>query len=933
MPTNYVVPQTQVYQDYGVNASTGDTVLKSGIFGGHAQLIRYAVSTEKQLGLLGAYDFAVDTCFPIPSRDAGAVVDSSYAKLYVDGALLKYYENAIGSGGTVLRNATYANRVRAGVNFKGNGVHDRHASLLRDVQAGDSVKLRGVVSGTSYSLTTYVRDILPDAVAATIAAAAADASNATARSATSTDSKTAGPGNLMEVYTSTSAYNGLPSGFISETYTIRVTTSSVGGDLTTATLRVLSASGTDDVLAVNPSANTVLFDIGTRGLQVSFDDSGAGPSDSGVSLSDLLAGQEWQVVVNQLFVVPVSASTGSTFNGTSSTTYLIEVTRGGDGSAALDADKPQISVRTNNSYDFSGPTLVTATLSTGPTDAIAVGTHGVVALWSASALLRKGDRYTITAAIGEAGPMKTLVLGHSVPSPLTSSDDLHLELFIKKDGLLVSRNRMGSAPIVNYTISDTELCVTSNMEAYDASWAAGGMPVALPVVAGTLYAEYRAWQPTLTGAIGGISDTAGLDTAISGSLHPDNPLKWGVYKALAASNGVEVRYGAVANPDIVDSWADLVERLVGETESYGLVPLTKNQTALDLFAAHCNTMSSPSYNSWRVLWVNGASLAVVRIVPADSLATFADDPTTSGNQYTLMTVPAANVNFITNGVRAGDVVRTSYASDGFDGVSYASYVIDAVLSQDSVRLRTGPTVAISTAQRIEVWRNRTATEEAAAIAVEASSYATSEVRYVWPDRISSGGLEMDGYFACASLAGLRSAVQPQKGLTRTAVPGFDDTSRSQGKFNRDQLDLMAGNGVWILTQNAGSGVVYTRHGVTTAPYADIAQREESCKSNVDELSFSLFAALDPYIGISNVTPTLLDVLSTVVGIWLRQKISNGTSSEVGSQLISTSTITQLRQHLTLKDRIYIGIAAVIPSPSNNIEAHLGITVGLDTTAV
>lgn len=932
MANNYVVPQTLVHQDYGVNASTGDTVLKAGIFGGHAQLVRYGVATEKSMGLLGAYDPAVDTCFAIPNRDAGGLLDSSYVKLYVDGALLKYYEDVIGSGGTVFMNASYRNRVRASaVNFKTNGAFARDAALLRDVRIGDIVKLRGVVATVSYPLTTYVKDILPDAVAAVVAAPVADVDNETAQAASDSDSKTDGALNLMEILTDASAYDGLPSGFITETYTIRVTASSVGGDLTTATLRVLSASGTDDVLSVTPAANTVLFNVGTRGLQVSFDDNGVGPTDVGVSASDLVAGQEWQVVVNQLFVVPVAASTGSTFDGTSATTYLVEVTRGGDGAAVLDADKPQISVTTTNSYDFSGPTLVTSTLSGGPTDAIAIGTHGAVILWSASALLRKGDRYTVVVTAGTTGAMKTLVLGHSLPSAIGSGDDLDLELFIKKDGLLISRNRIGSAPIVNYTVSETELCTTSAMEAYDSTWASGGSAVALPVVEGTLYMEYRAWKSNLASEIGGISDISGLNDAISGSLHPDNPLKWGVAKALATSAGVEVRYGAVANPNSVDSWSLLVDRLVGETETYGIVPLTKNQTVLDLLAGHCTTMSSPTYNAWRVLWVNGASQAVVRVVPNDILGTFTDDPATSGTQYTLLTIPAANADFITAGVRAGDVVRTSYTSDGFDGVAYASYVVDSVLSQDSIRLVAGPSVAINTAQRVEVWRNSTALEEATAIAAEASSYATDKVRYVWPDRISSGGLEMEGYYACAALAGMRSALQPHKGMTRSALTGFDDASRSAKKFNRDQLDLMAGNGVWILTQNAGSGVVFTRHGVTTGPYADIAQREESVKSNVDELSFSLFSALDPYIGTSNVTDTLLDVLRNVVGTWLSQKSGNATSNEVGSQMLAGSEITQLRQHLTLKDRIYVGISAVLPSPSNNIEAHLGVSVGLDTT--
>ena len=376
-----------------------------------------------------------------------------------------------------------------------------------------------------------------------------------------------------------------------------------------------------------------------------------------------------------------------------------------------------------------------------------------------------------------------------------------------------------------------------------------------------------------------------------------------------------------------------MELLVGEDEAYGLVPLTRNKAVLDLFVAHVNGMSSPTYNAWRVLWVNGVGIPTQKIVDADVLATIADDGNTSGTQYTRVAVPAANADFISSGVRAGDVVRAIYASNGFGDETYQAYIVDAVLSEDELRLVSGPAAAVSTASRIEVWRTLTATGESAAIALAGGSYGSNRVRFVWPDKIKSGGTEMDGYFLCAALAGYRSAIQPHQPMTRAELSGFDNVDRTVKKFNRDQLDAMALAGVWIVTQNTKTGKIYTRHAVTTGEYSDVAQREESITSNVDDLSFSLFDVLDPYIGRSNVTPTLLSIISHVANTWLGNKIGNVVSQSIGSQLLVESNVVEVRQHAILKDHVYVGIKAVVPSPANNIEAHLGVVVGTDQTAV
>ena len=94
--------------------------------------------------------------------------------------------------------------------------------------------------------------------------------------------------------------------------------SSVSG-CSNAVLRVVSASGTDNVTEVTPSAMGVAIAIGTRGLTVTFNTT-----------------------------------------GTVSGTYIIEVTKGGSW-----AQLPEITVTTARALDSSGPTVVSGGTNVG----------------------------------------------------------------------------------------------------------------------------------------------------------------------------------------------------------------------------------------------------------------------------------------------------------------------------------------------------------------------------------------------------------------------------------------------------------------------------------------------------------------------------------------------------------------------------------------
>lgn len=935
----YVVPQVLVHQEFNIVPAELADALRAHISGGHAQLIRYSEDDEKMLAGLGEYDPTTDASYSWPEREAGAVIDDDYVKVFIDDALLEYFTDLIGADATIAPVANTTNKIAAasGLNFRTANGFARHADLLdRDVQLGDAVYIRGIVDSEAIELWSYVRGFGAAVVASTVGDAVSDSANAAGQAASISGVLTAGTANCLELTMDASNYNGLVDGDINDVYTVTVTKGSTAGDLTTAELRITTASGNDDVAAIAPAAVGSLVEVGTRALELGFSVGGAGSSCSGEdpdNAEELVVGQTWEITVGEEHEEALAFS-GGTYTGDSDTTYVVEVTRGGLFADADTTRRPQITVTTTHGTDISGPTSVTS-----HNTAVAIGSKGVTIEFygtgSTSSIsggdyvfrdavdgLRKGDRYYVAVTAEAEGAVQTLELGHDL-GDLVDATDLDLKLYIKKD-IEVTRNREGFAPLVNFESSDTELILKSGILAYDASLTDGGSPVGLDVVGGTLYVEYRAWLSNLSTAVGTISDVGDLNDVISGPLHPDNPLKWGVYYALINSNGTAVKFTSVADPNDDDSWLEVLSLLIGRDDVYNLVPLTRDATVLNAYAGHVTGQSSAEAGRWRGLFVNLEATTSTAVVDETTnsdavvLATIADDPNTTGTQYTLLT--ADDGDFLTNNVAAGDIVRTQYTSDGFGNEAYSEYVVDAVLSEQTLRLAAGPDVAISVAAKMEIWHTNNKTEVAAAAAADAGSYGNRRVVAVWPDTIDSGDHVMQGYHLCAALAGLRSGVVPHQGLTNVEILGFDNVSRSTEFFNATNLNTLADAGTWVVTQDQ-NGNVHTRHAVTTGDTDDINQREEMVRTNVDAMSYVFLNRLAPYIGKANVTPGTLSVLRVELDSIIDFLKTNGYVASLGGQLID-GEIASLRAHALLPDRIVAVMNLTIPYALNNIEVHL-----------
>lgn len=938
----YVLPQTQAFADFSGVAPLVARPLRAHVAGGHAQLVRFNTAAEQASGFLAYYDNLLDHTYPWPGRQTPSTLDPAYTKLWAKNALLQYFGTTVGGGYAVQRLAGYNNRIRSSVlSFAANGTANPRSAVFldRDVRPGDIVKVRGLGGDAAqHTLWTSVKSVQGDVVPAVVGAATGDANNAATQVATSSAVKTHGEDNGVVVTPDGTLYSGLASGFVSETYDVLVTQASVGEDYTKAVLKVISGSGGDDQAAVVPAAKGVAFAVGTRGLKITLStDHLSSSSASAATAHDpygaLVVGHKWRVTVSQAFTAPVPTSGGG-YAGSAATTYIVKVSLGGK---YTDAVQPQVSVTTTNGVDISGPTTVTAANT-----AVPVGTQGATIKFSQTAL-RTGDVYYVPCTPATVGVMHTLELNANLDSTIASGAELDLTLFINQPQIQISANRTNFAPAINWSQDDAGgVTVKAGIVAYDPTWTNAGVPVALPLASdgvgySGIYVEYRCWLQDLTGDVFGISSASSLDAAISGANHPDNPLKYAVGLALGQSNGSEVKYSGVNDPADLTQWTNLLGYLAERDDVYGLVPLTKDPNVLALYAAHVQARSTPELKTWRVAWFNLTGVPLLPVVTAGStvinhtaattsdgqvcLCVIEDDPQVAGTQNTILRCTSGNGKFLTNGVKAGDIVRTQYTGDGFGNYTWTEYVVASVDSEDQLHLLVGSAVPVNQGSKTEIWRNTSADVEAAEIAKQSAAWNAddpSRIRAVWPDQAEVAGVAVDGTFLCAALAGLASGILPQQSMTKLQVTGFSSVRRSVPKFTSTQLDVLTQGGVWVVTQDRASGNLYTRQAVTAAPYANLDQREEMVVRNVDSVHFRFKEWLDPFIGAANVTPLIVTRIGTEVKNLKGLLQTEAATDLLGGQLLDAQIVT-LAQHATLLDHIVLDVKLTVPVAVNAID--------------
>jgi hypothetical protein len=912
------MPQAVLAQEFAAAPTTITDHLRPMIVGPQALLTRFAQAAEQALALIGSYDPSSPHTYAYPNQQDGAIQNESFVAVWIQNALLNYYDKEAGVGGyTIQVPNSNLNEVRAS-NFvykTGNGFN-RDGSLLRDVVVGDVIDISATVSAVLYTLRTTVSGFVAEVVAASTASAVANGGNHTTQGASTSQSQTSGTSNHVEIASvAGGSYNGLLQGDINETYTVVVTTGSTGGNATIARLSVTSASGHDNLTNVTPAAFSSPTAIGTRGLTATWDTGGSG---GGSPAGDFIIGQTWQILVHQAFTAPTATSAG-VYTGTINNTYIVTVSQGG----TYGSGNATITVTSTAGVDASGPTVVNAAATPFP-----VGTLGATISFNQTALC-KGDIYTIAVTAAGQGKIQTLQLTTSLPSGIEPATDITVKLSIKQTPATIPAIRASSPGVFNWTAGASTILINSGILAYDPSWANGGVPQPLAVTEGTVYVDTQQWLQDWVGKVGTFTPATDADIAAElGLIDPDNPLCFATDCAFQNASGSLIGFTAVSDPTSSQAWQDALNTIAFYDDVYNIVPLTQDETILPLFKTQVDFMAGQGVRCgyWQSL-VTRTTIPIVTAANTTDLAIAQGTVAISGGNYVLVTNSTNNALFITNGVAAGDLYRTSFATDSWGNVTYTNYAIASVISENQLLLVVpGTGGAISPAIKFEIWRNLSQHQKETDLKTRLAPFQDRLIKNVWPDVV--GGLP--GYYLAAALGGEASGAPSQQSLRTVQVvmpAGFSDLSQYSVLMAADIVDLQ-NNGVWVVGK-ATNGQLYTKSAVTLAGLGGTGALQdvnEMLVRNADGIIGAVLDRLSQYIGRTNITPDALTTIQNIVNEVLLSLLVTGAGAAPGPVILDIITPPTVTQSSITRDDILVVYTIQLAAPLDEVSIQQTIVI-------
>lgn len=916
----YREPKLQIFQDFEAALNTGAEPLFACLVGPNFELHRFSVEDER--ARIADYDRTVQNVYPWPDHIAGGIIDQDNAEVWVDNALVRYYESLASATNA----ADNTNKITSTVIFKTNAAASRTVSAFgdRDVQVGDTAILRWN-DGASQVFETLVAGFEADVVAGSTSPTALERVTGVGSSTLGGSELPVDPGSAtperLSLNTDASAYDGLADGYPTDTYVIRVVQAGYndlgpGGNLDNTILNITS-EGNDTETTVELGVD-VIYDgakypvpLGSRGAIVEISEDGVFVPT--VANEGLYAGNAWKCVVSQLYdevdpTDPTAFLATGPFTGDKNTQYILTVVLGG----TVGTDDLVFNLTTNNGADQATQFTVPAADFPPTQNDYSVGNQGMMVSFFSTATKnqwRTGDVITFDVEGESEGPIHTLIMADPVPALAATDFDLDL-------------HTVETVELEDSYRSFTQDDITIEANATTISDLLG-TPEPMAIIRGVLYADYREQRTVDCEEIRTISSQSEV-LSILGPAVQDNPLALACSLALWNSGGQFVYYVATCSDDY-NGYQRALDILTENDTVHSLVPLTQDNAVEDLFAAHVMERSNENNNQWRITWVTNTAPQVVAVYTEDSnendlLATVEEF---SAGIYRKVVSPGSL--FETNGVEAGDILRINFSTDFEGNVTYDEYVVDRVNSESEIILTTSLPAPITVAVKIEIWKNQSNAEYAQSLAAVPARYNDRRVYMVWADNpVTNDGEPLDMVYVAAALAGQRSGVAPHAPLSQVELTAF--TLDPQVKFSRNDLNVIGDGGVWIVSKDF-EGRVFTRHQLSTVIDEDnLNEREQSLTTNLDHISRDMYLNTRDLFGQGNVSDAMLQLIEQRIESRITAITNRPYPAKLGPQMQGAS-ILRLEVDETLRDTVIVEIDPALPVPLNVLTIRFKVSAG------
>lgn len=906
-----VKPAATVQQEYQA-VSTGSLKPQLPcIIGPHFKVFDVDDVEDREIINFGNYVPGEDTDYSYKELPAGAKVDLDSLVLRMESILAKF---ATLSGSDVIERGSQANymTIKTGngfqdfVNSAGTSYSRNSDFKLRDVQIGDRVKI--VASGKT--LKSRIVGFINDVVAASVGTPdSSDNPNTQSYAGSVAETNDQGTDHVPTIDVATTKYVGdITKGIINDVYVLECIEA---GAPATAKFKVTSTTG-DNVLSITSVAFGTAFDVGTRGLRAQIASSGT---------EDFIVGEiyTFTVAAEYLNSAPSLESAASAYNGSFDTVYTIEVIKGGTW-----AQKPQVIVKTSTGIDAAGPQVVDHDVSFN------VGTLGIIAKFAndydeEQGGLVLGDTYTIAATASNKGAVKTAILANPIDSSITAGTDLTVDFYIYKESMDIPTKGYPYFGSTNLVATDDTITVGAGIVIQDSTWLElDGVTLGdLTVEEAVLYIGYRALLVDKVGILQSLSDLSSV-AAVFGKVNSQNPIALGVNNVLLNSAGQTCYFITVGSDDLAGYQAAL-EVLETDPTPYFRLVMSSDADVLALLKAHVKAQSATEIGN-RCMGIVASDFPTT-ITKYDKKSNgdnwtgyVAVEPGSSPAIYTRLNV--AGATFITDGIRAGDELRTLFGADAFGNETYSSVLISSVIDEENIILVSpGFSAAVGgvgNLQRIQIVRSLTQDEQAIEAKKLSESFADSKVVNVFPDI----PLDDDTFYLAAAIAGLASSVAPHQPITEYVITGYSSQKATKKRFTETQLDVIASGGTLIVTREIGSGSVYIRHQITTDA-SDIRKSEFSMVRNFDSIADYVLQGFKSFKGKWNQHENFFQILDTQLRHRFNYLVNTQVTESAGAQLKSWDSSTlKIAQNPVLKTAVDMEAEIEMPYPANQLKLKL-----------
>lgn len=792
----------------------------------------------------------------------------------------------------------------------------------RDVQVGDVFRFTPATGGNA----GYRRKVVALRGVASASSVGAPAESSYNPSALGATAVVEGPLNAdFDVALGTGAFSGLVKGAVyqgkyGDFFTVRVTTAGAPG---TAVLSLRSASGlydADNVPTTDASGDYAVAGTYFDGQQIIISKESA----RDLALTDVIQFQLKGAYVAASGVAGLFAVAG-TYTGPKNTTYLVRVVEGG----ALGTAKLQIS-------DTAGIDVAQSVTPAEDTP-FSLGTYGLTFTvdttghtWNGG--FKRGDIYTIAAtAAAESTTSFDKVVLDGPAVDITGWADT--SILLNTEHRLEFSGEIGARDVADFTpawvSSATGVTTRSGLALEVDARTTGYKWVAFADGVGTLHVQYRALVPPAAGETFFLVSTASEAVALVGPAVLDNTLGYGVAQALHGAQGRPVYVRRTAGETLDDFNAAFVA--LENSDLFYALAILSNRADVKLAAAqHADAMSAPEIKHFRRVYLATESPGQYAVLQKKSDGSNFTATVSSYSGQNIR-VRCEESSFLSLGLVSGDILRFEYAVDGWGDETWTEYKIASVLNDQELLLQAGPDTPVSPAMRFELWKADTGASQATYVAQASAAINSRRAVNVWADkpmvRLDSGLVQLPIMFIAAEVAGLRTALYPQQGLTHTEISSVTSAPSMYSRFTRAQLDQAAASGTFIITQDIESSAIYIRHQLTTRTDSGSLYYEDSVGVNLDSISFEINDVLTNLIGKKNVNQQTLGVVKNRILAILDAKVENPPTADVGPALVAYDSL-DVAVDATLRDTINVSADLVMPLPLNQIKVKLFGSVSL-----